>query len=732
MPNFHNPYHFIPVKQENERRQEDTTHYIPKAEIKEHHRSHARYAQQDSQDQDVFSGRIVCKLTTKSPTVVGNEQVVRDTGLREVQPFEVNGKPAIPGSSLRGLISSLAEAASNSALRVLDIEHFMSYRTSMGDSLKAIGMVVFKQGERFPSLRPLTLPAMLKDSKVPEKYMRIFPEPNLPVYIDGYTNGSPVRDSFLDQVQPDSYSSNNKEYWYMALPAGLYYERHILKAHHSEHLKTKTINSKTYLLGQKTYPEDHDYGPNEEPGKYDTRGILRVLGVEGREANMPTGKKHELFIPYTKEMESWPTLPIDPRVLMNFYAIADERTKITVDEQQAQKLPYTLKGFQRSPQDGSFRLQDGDLVYFDVNEQGIVIKFSISSIWRDVVKGGGRVKNFFKEEKHPFNSKRQKLSLAEQVFGFVSSDSDENTTNNIPAYASRVKVSFAHLARNENNYYEQPGIMKILGSPKLPAPAMYFKPKYDLGEGGYIAKAQLDPTHHEPQGRKIYLHHQNAINDRNWRAWKTTKENENLKQKAKVKPLKRGIEFFFHLDFTNLSATELGMLCYVLAPDEHFHHKLGMGKPLGLGSVKIEPVGLFYIDRKKRYEEEDLLSTECKRYHAADKIGDVSALAPEIYKYEVAEEPNLVLGNYLSFTALRDDFRGQIYPHTHGAITLVGNPASVTHPVHTPILERGNVEEETFKWFVENENKDRPVDRKAFLKPLPQDTLPTLPQHTKT
>jgi CRISPR-associated protein (TIGR03986 family) len=739
MPDFHNPYHFIPVKQVDEHGQEDTRHYIPKAEIKEHHRSHARYAQHDSQGQPIYSGRIVCKLTTKSPTIVGNEQTVSGTGLRNVHPFEVNGKPAIPGSSLRGLISSLSEAASNSALRVLDTEHFMSYRVKMEDSLKAIGMIVMNRAGGFPRLRPLTLPAMKEDNgsfQVEKRFKRIFPKPNLPVYIDGYSNGRLIPSSFLDEVQPDSYSSDNQRYWYMELPENLLYNQNNLETESKtrEYLKIKEVRGVRYLLGQWAHPEDEEFGPDDEPSEYGTRGILRVLGVEGREVNIPRTKKHELFIPYNEEMENWPTLPIDPRALMNFYAVVDERTKATVDEQPAQKLPYTLKGFQRNPQDGSIKLRDGDLVYFDVNEQGVVIKFSISSIWRDVVKGGGRVKNFFKEEKHPFNSKRQNLSLAEQVFGFVSSDSDKHATDNIPAYASRVKVSFAHLAKDENNYYEQPGIMKILGSPKLPAPAMYFKPN-NSEDPGYIKKSDLDPKKHEPQGRKIYLHHYDAINKQGWRGWEThpKRKEKDLKQKAEVKPLKKEIEFFFHLDFTNLNATELGMLCYALAPDEHFHHKLGMGKPLGLGSVKIEPVGLFYIDRLARYKNEDLLAA--KRYHAADMVGDVSALTPEIYKYEVAEAPSLEQGNYPSFITLRDDFQRQVDPDIHRAITLIGNPANVTKEVqvHTPIVRNGNVEEETFKWFVANENgsgrqqnKLRPAER--YLEPLTRESreLPTL------
>ena len=40
------------------------------------------------------------------------------------------------------------------------------------------------------------------------------------------------------------------------------------------------------------------------------------------------------------------------------------------------------------------------------------------------------------------------------------------------------------------------------------------------------------------------------------------------------------------VDFDNLSPRELGLLLYALKPAEGFRHKLGMGKPIGLGGVR--------------------------------------------------------------------------------------------------------------------------------------------------
>src|SRR5207247_6214159 len=71
------------------------------------------------------------------------------------------------------------------------------------------------------------------------------------------------------------------------------------------------------------------------------------------------------------------------------------------------------------------------------------------------------------------------------------------------------------------------------------------------------------------------------------------------------KPVRSGISFTFRLYFENLSDEELGALCWALHPlgDEQktFCQQLGMGKPLGMGAVKLDAT-LHLNKRKERYE----------------------------------------------------------------------------------------------------------------------------------
>ena len=76
------------------------------------------------------------------------------------------------------------------------------------------------------------------------------------------------------------------------------------------------------------------------------------------------------------------------------------------------------------------------------------------------------------------------------------------------------------------------------------------------------------------------------------------------KQHTQIKHIKPGIRFRFRIYFENLSERELGALCWILNPlgdpKKEYCHQLGMGKPLGMGAVKLEAT-LYTIDRKKRY-----------------------------------------------------------------------------------------------------------------------------------
>jgi len=765
MSKFHNPYHFVPV--------EKTTHGEHCLTVKQFEQrdlgdySHAAY------HQGKYSGRIVCRLTTTDNLMfIGADQKRdNDDQAATTKPFELEkGKPAIPASTLRGLLSSLAETASNSALRVLN-DQVLSYRQEMRKSLSAIGMVQTEKNaanETVYKLLPLSMPILeetyngsglfrffsnLDDQserrKEVQAYENMFPEPRLKVYIGEYDNHNELNPPSLRSRE--TFSVGSKAVQLAVIKQTFEKDSSIIK--NNEFLHIKTISSRTsehrYLIGQKRV----------KPSAFseNTQGIFRILGKTGRD-DIPDTKTHELLIPYPtkteREANDWKAFSILPEAIERFEQLADDCTrlmeekaeregKVFEDMPPAEKerwlfslLPYHLKGTQRNDDHETFgnklRIKQGDLVYFRPTMQDdkpVVAEVAFSSIWRGRVEDEdghkASVHDFFAgidKELLPFNADRAKISPAELLFGFVENRDEEHKKHLGEkaglAFAGRVQVSFGQVA-SDGSYYDKPVPLKILATPKLPCPSMYFKNRYT--EAPYIKKADLKPKQHKPQGRKMYIHHRYDPNRDN-PPWKTSYPHEHTKQKNQIKPVKKGTEFFFHLDFNNLSEWELGLLCYALRPTDNFRHKLGMGKPIGLGTVCIDPVGLFLIDREKRYDNDDIFTA--KRYHRAwkdDKIKIPKALYPQEAQTQNLEDAP-------SGQLLHDLFSETMSSTIQQALKLLGDPSKVIHSVQTPLVERQlrNPEEETFRWFAEND--DSRHGQHQMLKPLDEKSaeLPTL------
>jgi len=168
--------------------------------------------------------------------------------------------------------------------------------------------------------------------------------------------------------------------------------------------------------------------------------------------------------------------------------------------------------------------------------------------------------------------------------------------------------------------------------------------------------------------------------------------------------------------------------------NQEFRHKLGMGKAIGLGKVRIDPVGLFLIDRDQRYRVDDIFQGQ--RYHQVWIAEDAEKeqWPEEIYGRERQAEGT---PPELHWETLREQFRVTMTGAIRKALELLGDPAKVTAMVHTPQIftscdKEGNplpkvtdpeMERENFKWFVENEKEPR-----QMLKPLNKNSekLPTL------
>ncbi|MCK9396913.1 MAG: TIGR03986 family CRISPR-associated RAMP protein, partial [Methylobacter sp.] len=578
---FHNPYQFIPSKEP------DTNHWLPVLGLNaDSHHSHAFYRDQTDDGEKLYHGRLICCLNTETPIFIGADKK-KNTEPAEISNYRLNGELAIPATSLRGMVSSLAEAASNSAMRVLD-NGLLSYRKKADDALRKIGMVIYTSNKCF--VIPIKSNDVIKLKQA-------------------YTPGN-MRD-FIEKS--NSWSPEHNTVYY---------------------LDNNDMPQEGYAVGMKP-------------------GILRILGKESREQELKN-KLHELFIlvplkyvdtennkfdyqAYKSAMIQRAIEIPDP-VLKRYSELADQRTMSQKSNKELKKddtcqsvswLPFHLKGTKRQYDDKhkicKLQINEYDLIYYadTINE---VSEISFSSIWRGRVEANAgqanKVFSFIPPELLPFNENRKKISPSELLFGFVQANKDGSKADDkAQAFAGKVRISAGTILeypKNEANLLEQEVTLKALSTPKPPSPALYFRTNND-SDSTYIDKQELEPSTHTAKGRKYYLHALRTddnkvqmLNNQGQIAhagkiefpWKTHDENDNPRLKAKIRPITAETEFEFSLDFNNLTEWELGLLCYALRPTDSFRHRIGMGKPLGLGSVKIDIMALQTIDRQQRYAQD--------------------------------------------------------------------------------------------------------------------------------
>lgn len=217
------------------------------------------------------------------------------------------------------------------------------------------------------------------------------------------------------------------------------------------------------------------------------------------------------------------------------------------------------------------------------------------------------------------------VDLAEAIFGFTKKVPHQNQRSKERRYAGRVRIGSARLLPAQEHIWLSPNraiTPRVLGTPKPTTFQHYLvqtnpnpeqkdeqtkdgRPKFELRLADYASLLPNEPVKSRDEqrttlrGHKLYWHKGAVtLNDIELR--------ERIKERVttQIQPVRAGVRFQFRLQFDNLSDRELGALLWVLrlGADEQHRLKLGMGKPLGLGAVKIEPT-LHLIDRVARYRQ---------------------------------------------------------------------------------------------------------------------------------
>jgi CRISPR-associated protein (TIGR03986 family) len=150
------------------------------------------------------------------------------------------------------------------------------------------------------------------------------------------------------------------------------------------------------------------------------------------------------------------------------------------------------------------------------------------------------------------------------------------------AYVGKVSIGDA---RSQTGEYT---LMTRLTLDVLSTPKPEGRPKaYTLKDGQTI------------KGRKFYRHRYPP--DVLERAADRSGRPKRDQQNKTVQPVKESSVFHFTVEYSDLDDAELRLLLYALALEDGLWHKVGLGKPIGLGSAQIEIIEWTQIDREARY-----------------------------------------------------------------------------------------------------------------------------------
>ncbi len=155
----------------------------------------------------------------------------------------------------------------------------------------------------------------------------------------------------------------------------------------------------------------------------------------------------------------------------------------------------------------------------------------------------------------------------------------------------------------------KPKIPKVLSSPK-PTTYQHYLEQPDINTTPSPSPQKRWSDKDVPiRGYKNYWHRitSSSVNAQN--TWIETGEGSKSnpdKSKSnpdKINPLSVNSTFTGRIRFENLTNEELGALLFAIELPDGLCHKLGMGKPLGLGSVLISINKVAIIDREDRYKK---------------------------------------------------------------------------------------------------------------------------------
>ena len=506
-----------------------------------------------------LTGRITCTIEAVTPLFISDSHAITTEDLngkkhRCYRFFEYQGEPAIPASTLRGMIRSVYEAVTNSCFVVFDGKRRLEYREQprYGNQVKGNPGIV----------RRLAQPSA---DDVPG--------------VDGEIGLCQVAQvgAYYDDARRNVLGHKpNGEPWQSG-----------------DRVVARAIRRKKDWLVTVIAETRKALGPlqTDRLGRRESyvEGWLKITG-RGEDTN----KRSE-------------TLFLDPRIpphsrnesVAFSYEVQQDYNFVLDSQIQLGNLPA-------KPQPEALRVED--LVWVDVVKQRgqrrarRIVRVQVPRVpYRQTI--GQLLPSHLRH-----CGGYETLCPACRVFGWVHEKPPEGMERT--AYAGRVRLTHATVVEGTAYQCDDEITLAILSSPKPTTTQFYLLDR----KGQPNAMVTYDTKGAGLRGRKLYRHFgsweemtpdQRARFEQEYRQAANPGESGKSDQNRTVRNvLKPGAQFTFTLEFENLTPVELGALLWVLEleeGDKKGYHRLGFAKPLGFGSVKLEIEALKIMDPLSRY-----------------------------------------------------------------------------------------------------------------------------------
>lgn len=519
-------------------------------------------------------------LTTESPLYIRgmltrNEAENKESYRNKPDFFHTGdvGSPVIPGSSLRGMIRSLVEIVTWSKL------------TRVSDSPKIFYRAV----------------AAKKDDPLGEDYKSIV--------------GSNVRAGYLERDGDNWFIRPAREY-----KGKPYLKVKCLDKAGKRHADVEGVRDLIYL-------DDANYRVQYHDVTISLKTVRELSSGYYAQAQSPkTGSTGNAVLVCTGNMAESSSAKNGPVITnrRDFVAVLlpeQNAERIQIDPQAITDYLDGLTPFQKeSPFDEKYGcLVEGRPIFYVPPTQGRMVQYfghaPFSRIQASITEGG-KTRAVTPSDLVPESLREQAdhFDFAEALFGYVRGAETTKTLDSQQikqgdprrAYAGRIRVSDAKMVTQTDDPYDidAGGLTPpILSSPKPTT----FQHYLEQPDGKFTRKQDLH--HYGKKGAKIRGHKLYWRQRRDTTVQIPAAETQPLAptdtQRTRIRPVKKGVQFKFRVDFENLTDIELGALAWVLALGSENHHPnarhmLGMGKPFGMGVVKLD-AALVLRDKQQRY-----------------------------------------------------------------------------------------------------------------------------------